>query len=42
MMIGCLAIVLPQMSFSSNCLVAHAPGLFMAYWCVFSLTGCPV
>jgi hypothetical protein len=34
MMIGCLAIVLPKMTFSPDCLVAHAPGLFMAYWYV--------
>ncbi|EKM60667.1 uncharacterized protein PHACADRAFT_246730 [Phanerochaete carnosa HHB-10118-sp] len=31
-MIVCLSIVLPQMTFSPDCLVAHAPSLFMSYW----------
>lgn len=31
-MIVCLSVVLPQMTFSPDCLVAHAPSLFMSYW----------
>ena len=33
-MIVCLSIVLPRMTFSPDCLVAHAPNLFMSYWYV--------
>lgn len=33
-MIVCLSIVLPQVTFSPDCLVAHAPSLFMSYWSV--------
>ncbi|THH01022.1 hypothetical protein EW026_g1602 [Hermanssonia centrifuga] len=32
MMITVLAIVLPKMSFGTDCLVAAAPSFFMAYW----------
>ncbi|PSR76387.1 hypothetical protein PHLCEN_2v8483 [Hermanssonia centrifuga] len=32
MMITVLAIVLPRMSFGTDCLVAAAPSFFMAYW----------
>ncbi|THG97380.1 hypothetical protein EW026_g4597 [Hermanssonia centrifuga] len=32
MMIAVLAIVLPRMTFDSDCLVAAAPSFFMAYW----------
>lgn len=34
LMVVCLSIVLPKMTFSSDCLVASAPGLFMSYWYV--------
>ena len=34
MMIVCLCFVLPTMSFTSACLVAHASGIFVSYWYV--------
>lgn len=34
MMVACLAIVLPRLTFSPDCLVASVPGFFMTYWCV--------
>lgn len=36
MMVACIAIVLPRLTFSPDCLVTSAPGFFMTYWCVSS------
>ena len=36
LMVACLSIVLPRMTFSSDCLVASAPGFFVSYWYVLS------
>ena len=32
LMVVCLSVVLPKMTFTPDCLVAHAPGLFIIYW----------
>lgn len=32
MMVAALGLVLPKMTFTPDCLVASAPGIFMSYW----------
>lgn len=41
LMVTTLALVIPEQTFTPDCLVASSPGIYMAYWCArFLPNGC--